>query len=194
MQKKYSQEEIVKGCLAGNAECNKAFYNLFAGKMMGVCLRYTKNRADAEDMLQDGFINVFTHLHQFRNEGSLEGWVRRVIVTTGLQRLRKKNTLFMSLEIENEMAENGFHSEQDTTSDLEMKDLLNMIRTLPVGYQTVFNLYAIEGYSHKEISEMLNISEGTSKSQLSRARILLQRMIHKASALLTEREKEFFGT
>ena len=152
-------------------------YQIFADKMYGVCLRYANSEDDAKDILQDGFIKVFLNLKQFNNKGSFEGWIRRIIVNTALEKFRDRNYLFaLSME-------NGFESsdrEYDhILSELSANDLLKLIHELSPQYKTVFNLYAIEGYSHKEICEMLNIKEGTSKSNLSRAREILKEKVSK---------------
>lgn len=167
-------DEIIKSCLKGERKSQSLLYHIFCKKMFGVCLRYAKNKEEAEDLLQEGFIKIFTKLHQFENKGSFEGWMRRIIINTILERFRQNNFLYAitNLEAVSEEAsyETGFE-------DFAAGDLLNYIQKLPAGYKMVFNLYAIEGYSHKEIAEMLGITEGTSKSQLSRSRELLQKML-----------------
>jgi RNA polymerase sigma-70 factor (ECF subfamily) len=142
--------------------------------MFAVCLRYCNDREAAEDVLQEGFVKVFQHLEKFRGEGSFEGWVRRIFINTAVEHFRKSNRLKTDLSLDTvEM-----YAEAYKVSDaLELEDLMKFIQKLSPGYRTVFNMYVIEGYSHKEISEMLEISEGTSKSQLARARYLLQKMV-----------------
>ena len=145
--------------------------------MFPLCIRYVGDRTLAEDMLQDGFVTLFTHLSSYKGEGSFEGWARRIFVTTALMYLRKKDALKMSDDLE---AARGLKT--DTASQVQnigYKELMKLIMTLPPGFRTVFNMYAIEGYSHKEISEMLGISETTSRTQLSRARTWLQEKIKK---------------
>lgn len=165
---------LIKGCLTKDRKSQNALYQLFGKKMFGVCLRYAKNREEAEDLLQDGFVKVFTKIDQFKNQGSFEGWVRRVIVNTILEKFRQNNYLYAITNIDDITepiaTEDGFEQ-------IAATDLLNVIQMLPAGYKMVFNLYAIEGYSHKEIAEMMSVSEGTSKSQLSRARSMLQNML-----------------
>jgi len=144
--------------------------------MYGVCLRYAKDATEAEDILQDGFIKVFQHIASFKNEGSIEGWVRRIMINTALERFRKKNPLYPVSEIYDVARHLKY---EDIESQISANELMGLVQKLSPGYRTVFNLYAIEGYSHKEISEQLGISEGTSKSQLARARAVLQDEVEK---------------
>ena len=168
---------IIKACLKGDRAAQKRFYQIFSDKMYGVCFRYTNNEDEAKDILQDGFIKVFLNLNKFNNKGSLEGWIRRIIVNTALERFRDKNYLFaVSMDSGYEAGEKEY---DHIISELSAKDLLKLIHELTPQYRTVFNLYAIEGYSHKEISEKLNIKEGTSKSNLSRAREILKEKVRK---------------
>lgn len=143
--------------------------------MFPVCMRYAGDRDLAEDVLQDGFVTLFTRLDTYKGEGSFEGWARKIFVTTALMNLRKKDALKMSDDLEAARSLKAETSSQ--IQNLGYKELMNMIMELPAGFRTVFNLYAIEGYSHKEIGEMLGISETTSRTQLSRARISLQNKI-----------------
>ena len=170
-----TEELMLAGCLKNNAASQEALYNRFSPRMLGVCYRFAKNREDAEDMLQEGFIKVFTQMHQYRNEGALEGWIRRIIVHTCINFLKKYKKFNENVEL----AYAGYLAVKEETmpSLMQAKQVVECIRLLPVGYRTVLNLYAIEGYSHKEIAEMLGINEGTSKSQLARARYLLQKMV-----------------
>jgi len=171
-----SDEEIIKNCISGEARAQKLLFDKYSRRMMGICLRYAANREEAEDMLQEGWIKVFRNIQSFRFEGSAEGWIKRIMVNTCLDYLRKTKRMFNQVEIE--VAEGMSHVELGKNSPdiLTEKDLLKMIHQLSPGYRTVFNLFAIEGYSHKEIGEMLAISESTSKSQYSRARVQLQKM------------------
>ncbi|HKL09732.1 MAG TPA: RNA polymerase sigma factor [Bacteroidales bacterium] len=171
--------EIVKACIKGNRKAQKQLYQLFADKMFGVCMRYADDVDEAKDILQDGFIKVFMNLEQFNHKGSFEGWVRRIMVNTALEKFRDKNYLFA---VNMEQGYESRDKEYDhILSELAAKDLLKMVQELSPQYRMVFNLYAIEGYSHKEICEMLNIKEGTSKSNLSRAREILKEKIKKNS-------------
>lgn len=169
--------EIIKACLKGNRAAQNRLYQLFADKMYGMCLRYADNEDEAKDILQDGFIKVFLNLKQFNNKGSFEGWIRRIIANTALERFRDKNYLF-AINMETEYNANNKQYDH-ILSDLAAKDLLKLIQELSPQYRMVFNLYAIEGYSHKEICEKLNIKEGTSKSNLSRAREILKEKVKK---------------
>jgi RNA polymerase sigma-70 factor (ECF subfamily) len=150
-------------------------YHRFAPKMYAVCLRYASNVEDAQDLLQEGFIKVYRNLHHFRAEGSFEGWIRRVFVNTSIEHFRKKSTK-LALVTEKE---EGTIEDTDITAleNLAEKDIIKIVQELSPGYRTVFNLYVVEGYSHKEIGDMLGISEGTSKSQLARAKSVLQKKI-----------------
>ena len=170
-----TEELMLAGCIRNNATAQEALYNRFSPRMLGVCYRFAKNREDAEDMLQEGFIKVFTQIHQYRNEGALEGWIRRIIVHTCINILKKNKKFSDSVDIIH--ASSVHVKEEMIPSIMQAKQVVECIRTLPIGYRTVLNLYAIEGYSHKEIGDLMGISEGTSKSQLARARYLLQKMI-----------------
>jgi len=149
-------------------------YNRFAGKMYAVCLRYAGNAEDAQDLLQEGFIKIFRNLDKFRAEGSFEGWVRRVFVNTSIEHFRKKNYLYSISEKEENVIEDADITALDNLGE---KDIIKLIQDLSPCYRTVFNMYVIEGYSHKEIGNILGISEGTSKSQLARAKAILQRKV-----------------
>jgi RNA polymerase sigma factor (sigma-70 family) len=170
-----TDEQIVKGCVEKNALAQKFLYEKFSRKMMGVCLRYCDSQEEGEDVLQNAFITIFQNIESFRNEGSLEGWIRRIVVNTALTNIRKNKKLKQNIALES--VEYMLPSANTISESYGAKDLLKLIQTLPTGFKTVFNLYAIEGYSHKEIGEMLNISEGTSKSQYSRAKAYLQKLI-----------------
>jgi RNA polymerase sigma factor (sigma-70 family) len=171
------EEQIVRGCVAGNREFQKKLYDAYAGKMLYVCLRYTKNREEAEDVLQEGFIKVFKNIGSFKFLGSFEGWVRRIMVHASIEHIRRKKQTGVFDDVENIVRHP--ESETDTTAKIGEKELLKMIYHLPDGYRTVFNMYVIEGYSHKEIATMLEITEGTSKSQLSKAKNHLKSLLHK---------------
>jgi len=149
-------------------------YDRFAGKMYAVCLRYAGNAEDAQDLLQEGFIKVYKNLSKFRAEGSFEGWIRRVFVNTSIEHFRKKNYLCSISEKEENVIEDADITALDNLAE---KDIIKLIQELSPGYRTVFNMYVIEGYSHKEVGNILGISEGTSKSQLARAKAILQRKV-----------------
>jgi RNA polymerase sigma-70 factor (ECF subfamily) len=161
-------------------------YKRFSGKMYAVCLRYANNAEDAQDLLQEGFIKVYRNLHRFRAEGSFEGWIRRVFVNSSIEHFRKKSLQLSKVSDKEESTiEDGDISALDSLAE---KDIIKLIQELSPGYRTVFNLYVVEGYSHKEIGEQLQISEGTSKSQLARARAILQK---KVSQYLSDTKKSF---
>lgn len=166
---------IVQGCIDGDTIAQRALYDQFSERMMGVCLRYTRYPEDAQDILQDGFVKVFAKIETYTASGSLEGWIRRIMVNTALEWLRRNKALQNSLDVDDLQVVHLGHN--DVAAETHAADLLEVIKKLPVGYRSVFNLYAIDGYSHKEIGEMLGISEGTSKSQYARARGLLQKML-----------------
>lgn len=152
----------------------EALYQRFSPKMYGVCLRYAGTAENAEDILQEGFIKVFKKMGSFRREGSFEGWLRRIFVNTAIEHFRRKRYLQPVSEKEENSIEGKYLSVLD---DLAEKDILALVQQLSPGYRTVFNMYVVEGYTHKEIADMLGISEGTSKSQLSRAKVILQDMV-----------------
>jgi RNA polymerase sigma factor (sigma-70 family) len=170
-----TDEELVKACLASNSVAQKLLFERFNRKMMGVCLRYAARTEEAEDMLQNGFIKVFEKIGTFRGTGSLEGWIRKIVVNESLTYLRKNKAMKMNVDIED--AKYLVPGSSHVSESMNEKDLLKIIQQLPMGFKTVFNMYAIEGYSHKEIADMLGISEGTSKSQYSRAKVHLQNML-----------------
>lgn len=167
--------QLIESCIKGDRASQKVLYDRLAARMFPVCMRYVGDREQAEDVLQDGFVTLFTRLDTYKGEGSFEGWARKIFVTTALMNLRKKDALKMSDDLEAARSLKAETSSQ--IQNLGYKELMNMIMELPAGFRTVFNMYAIEGYSHKEIGEMLGISETTSRTQLSRARISLQNKI-----------------
>jgi RNA polymerase sigma factor (sigma-70 family) len=168
---KIEERDIIDGCIKGNRTSQKALYDYYSSKMYYACLRYATDKEEAEDILQEGFVKVFQNISTFSGNGSFEGWIRRIIVNTAIEHFRKKNMKFADAEIENAIDQSHSVTIVDHFSE---QDLLKIISQLPIGYKTVFNLYAIEGFSHKEIADMLKITESTSKSQLSRARGMLQ--------------------
>lgn len=174
--------DLIEGCIDGNGYCQRMLYDQYVPTMFGICLRYAKDYHQAEDMVQEGFIKVFNKIDQYRHEGSFEGWMKRIFINTSIEALRKKNRLFELMPNDQSAAT---LTDEDIISDLAMQDLLKCIQQLPNGYRTIFNLYVIEGFSHQEIGEMLGISEGTSKSQLSRARTTLQKIILQQNSYAT---------
>ncbi len=173
-------KQLIDGCINNNRDAQYKLYNLLSGKMFAVCLRYAKNREAAEDLLQEGFVKVFNNIDKFRGDGSFEGWVRRIIVNTAVEHYRKSAKMYPVVSVDDINKDIVW---EDTGDGLQLEDLVNLINKLSTGYRTIFNLYVVEGYSHKEISEMLEISEGTSKSQLARARYLLMEMIKKSETV-----------
>ncbi len=167
--------ELIHGCIKNEAQCQEALYALYSPKMLGLCFRYSKNREDAEDMLQEGFVKVFAQLHNFRFEGSFEGWVRRIIVHTCINQLKKNKKFSDSIEIS--VAYQISDASDNVPSMMQAKQVVDCIRLLPIGYRTVLNLFAIEGYSHREISQLLQIEESTSRSQYTRAKNLLEMIL-----------------
>jgi len=159
-------------------------YRRFSPRMYAVCLRYAGNPEEAEDILQEGFIKIFKKLGSFRSEGSFEGWIRRIFVNTAIEHFRRKRYLQPVTEKEENSVEGSYLSVLDNLAE---RDIMKLIQQLSPGYRTVFNMYVVEGYTHKEIGDMLGISEGTSKSQLSRAKVILQQMVKK---YLEEKELE----
>jgi len=168
-------EEIVQGCVAGDRIAQHRLYKLYVEKMFVVCMRYGKDVSEAEDILQDGFIRVFRKIDTFKGTGSLEGWIRRVVVNTAIRHCQNKRRLYKVVYLDDMSQDVG---EDLAECEFELDELLKMIQGLPEGYRAVFNMYVIDGYSHAEIAKQLEISEGTSKSQLSRARQHLKVLIH----------------
>jgi len=177
-------DEIVKGCVAGKSDAQEALYRKYSGKLFGICLRYTKDYSAAEDVLHEGFIKILTNISSYKGTGAFEGWMRRVMVNTALERFRKQFQMYPITEV-NE-SDIGLKHE-DILANINAKDLLELIKELPPAYKMVFNMYAIDGYSHKEIAEKLNISIGTSKSNLSRARKILQEKVKERFVLPEEK-------
>jgi len=166
---------MIQDCLKGDSRAQKQLFDSLAPHMLSVCMRYTGDRSSAEDLLQDGFVALFQKLDTYKGDGSFEGWARKIFVNTALMYLRKKDALKMSEDLEN--ARNLSSDISTQMQDIGYKELMRLITQLPPGFRTVFNMYVIEGYSHKEIAEELGITETTSRTQLSRARIWLQNKI-----------------
>jgi RNA polymerase sigma factor (sigma-70 family) len=179
-----TEKQLIKACLNHELAAQKQLYDSYAGQMMGVCYRYTKSVEDAEDVLQEGFIRVFTNLQQFKGDGELGAWIRRVMVNTALTYLKRHRRYESAMVFE----ANVMHvvADDDPEIKLNQKELAEQIRELPIGYQTVFNLYAIEGFNHIEIGNMLGISENTSRSQYSRARAMLTERLKKIDLTATK--------
>ncbi len=171
-----SESDLIKGCIDGDRQMQQLLYNRFASKMYGVCLRYAGNVEDANDILQEGFIKVFKNLGKFRSEGSFEGWVRRIFINSAIEQYRKKVKLYNVSEVYENTVEDKSLNALDI---LATKDVMSIVNELSPGYKAVFNLHVVEGYSHNEIAQMLGINEGTSKSQLARAKGVLKKIIEK---------------
>lgn len=167
---------IINGCLKGNRRDQELLYRRHAPKLYAVCMQYSGNDEEARDILQEGFIKIFENLIHYKYEGAFEGWMRRIIVNTALEKFRSRHNLYRVDDID-QIPELDAEPDSEDYSGLDAEDLMEIIRELPPKYRMVFNLFAIEGYSHKEIGQMVNISEGTSKSNLARARIILQRRV-----------------
>ncbi|MCG8385826.1 MAG: sigma-70 family RNA polymerase sigma factor [Cytophagales bacterium] len=180
------EDILLKKCRKQDSQAQKELYNTYASTMLGVCCRYIKDFDQAEDVMIGGFVKVFDRIGQFKGEGSFEGWIRRIMVNEALTYIRKNKKMYLEVDIEAADREPNYRT---LDSELEANDLLKLVQQLPTGYRTVFNLYAIEGYSHKEIAEQLGISENTSKSQLSRARVLLQKQLLKTEQMLNQNMK-----
>ena len=176
----HKEKEIVLAGLKGNLSAQKSFYELFAGKMFAVCLRYCSRREEAEDVLQEGFIKVFENLQRFRFEGSLEGWVKRIMINTALGWLRARNVRFVE---GGDIPVPEMQLSPGIIEQMSSKEIMDLILQLPAGYRTVFNLHALEGYSHAEIAQMLGIREVTSRSQYLKARKSLQDLIAKKNLI-----------
>ena len=171
-----TEDELIRGCLRGEAACQKELFNRYASRMLGVCSRYARNSGDAEDILQDAFIKVFDKIHQFKFEGSFEGWIRRIMVNTALKKysLRRYEKEVNGYEITDR---DESPMEPSAYAHITQKELMELINNLPDGYRMIFNLYVIEGYQHDEIAEMMGIQPGTSRSQLVKARNMLQKQL-----------------
>lgn len=171
---KATDEKLIELCLSGDRFAHKTLFNKHAGKMMSICLRYARSRDLAEDIMQDGFIRAFRKLHTFKKEGSFEGWLRTIMVNSALKELSKKHNKQDIISLDHQW---DTSLDPEVLSFLGEEELLKLIHQLPQGYRSVFNMYAIEGYSHKEIGEALNIGESTSRSQLVKARNMLKKMV-----------------
>jgi RNA polymerase sigma factor (sigma-70 family) len=182
-----TEEAMLQGCIKNDASAQQELYHYYSPKMLSVCYRYAKNREDAEDMLQEGFIKVFMQIRQFQNRGALEGWIRKIMVHTCINSLKKNKKFSESVDI---IYANSIHVREDAIpSILQAKQVVECIRLLPMGYKTVLNLYAIEGYSHKEIGDMLDIEESTSRSQYTRAKAMLEDILIRKRIIPIPKEK-----
>lgn len=184
--------ELIKLSIKGNSSAQKQLYESFAGSMLGVCYRYTKSKEDAEDVLQEGFIKMFHHLDKYDHKGAFGGWLRRIMVNTSINYLKKnarynRDMVFNDIEL---VPVSKLSSDENLESDLNARQLASLLRQLPVGYQTIFNLHAIEGYSHVEIGKLLGITDSTSRTQFFKARNLLMKWIKETESATIKMDKD----
>jgi RNA polymerase sigma factor (sigma-70 family) len=183
-----TEQTIIAGCLHNDVAAQRELYNRYSPKMLSVCYRFAQSREDGEDMLQEGFIKVFTQMHTFQNKGAFEGWIRRIIVHTCINFLKKNKKFNESIDL---AYANYIQVKEETVpSIMQARQIIECIRMLPMGYRTVLNLYALEGYSHKEIGMMLDIEESTSRSQYTRAKSMLENILIRKQII--DRPKESF--
>lgn len=180
---KLTEEQLIEGCVKKDRRSQELLYGLYAKKMYGLCLRYTKEEFEAQEVLQLGFIKLFEKIKFFKSEGSFEGYVRKIMINTAIEYFRKNEKSLMAVDFSDIKDENAAVS---LTTSFEQKELLKLIQGLAPGFRMIFNLFAIEGYSHQEIAKQLGISEGTSKSQLARARVILQERLKQLETLSHE--------
>jgi RNA polymerase sigma-70 factor (ECF subfamily) len=188
-----TEEAILQGCIKNEATAQRELYNKYSPKMLAVCYRFAHNREDAEDMLQEGFIKVFLQIHKFENRGAFEGWVRKIIVHTCINTLKKNKKFNDSVDIIHATAAVQIR-EESIHSIIQAKQVVECIRMLPMGYKTVLNLYAIEGYSHREIAGMLDIEESTSRSQFTRAKAMLEDILIRKNILQKPKQQTEWAT
>src|SRR5436305_11993876 len=182
-----TEELMLHGCLNNVASAQEALYTRFSPRMLGVCYRFARNREDAEDMLQECFIKVFSQIQQFRGQGALEGWIRRIVVHTCINILKKNKKFIDSVDLIH--AGSVYLNENNIPSIVETKEVVESVRQLPIGYRTVLNLYAIEGFTHREIAQMLDIEESTSRSQYTRAKAMLEEILVRKHILYKPKEQ-----
>lgn len=185
LQRSMSEEELINGCIREDRASQYALYKTYAGKMLAVCRRYARTDLEAEDILQEGFIKVFDNISKFRGNGSFEGWIRRIMVNTALKLYRKSSFKNEVIGIADDYDQ---PEEASVLEKISQNEMMKMVGGLPEGYRIVFNLYAIEGFSHSEIADTLGVNEGTSRSQLAKARKWLQKKIHDSQTVVYERK------
>lgn len=184
---KTDEATLIRDCLRNEESAQKAFYERFSARMLGLCYRYTGSREDAEDVLQEGFIKVFTRLEQYRFSGSLEGWIRKIMVNTAINHLKKNRYFQREMEMENAVE---LSAAAQADQGMQAKEVIETIGALPAGYRTILNLYAVEGYSHREIGGLLGIAESTSRSQYARAKALLSKLIEEKQKIMIANTKQ----
>ncbi|TAG30287.1 MAG: sigma-70 family RNA polymerase sigma factor [Sphingobacteriia bacterium] len=182
-----TEQAILVGCLKNDPTAQRELYNRYSPKMLSVCYRFSNSREDAEDILQEGFIKIFTQINSFQNKGAFEGWVRKIIVHTCINFLKKNKKFKESIDLD--QATYLEVKEETMPSIMQARQVVECIRLLPLGYKTVLNLYALEGYSHKEIGTMLDIEESTSRSQYTRAKVMLESILLKKKIIEQPREQ-----
>jgi len=190
IQKSTSETDLINACKKQHSKAQKVLYEKYASSMLGLCRRYVKGAMEAEDVMIRGFMKVFSKINLFEGKGSFEGWMKRIMINEALGYIRKNKAMYLETDIEVADKKPDFDK---LSTELEAKDLLKMINELPSGYRTIFNLYAIEGYSHKEIGELLGINENTSKSQLSRARMHLQKKLLEVERIVEKKNTNHNG-
>ena len=190
IQKSEKETDLIAGCKKQNPRAQRIIYDRYAGNMLGLCRRYVHGDLEAEDVMIKGFMKVFSKIDLYEGKGSFEGWMKRIMINEALSFIRKNKSMYLETDIEVAEREPDYDK---ISTELEAQDLLKMVDELPSGYRTIFNLYAIEGYAHKEIAELLGINENTSKSQLSRARMHLQKKILDMEAALQKNNIEGHG-
>jgi len=177
-------EKIIKGCQKGQRSFQKLLYDKYSPILMGICMRYAHTTDEAEDILQEGFVKILKQINKFEQKGSFEGWMKRIVINTAITNYRKNLKRYNHSELDDYNSQ--FHSTSMYDADFTHEELLNIIKKLPEGYRVIFNLYAIEGYKHKEIAELLNIDVATSKSQYSRAKRSIRQKMEKISKINIE--------
>jgi RNA polymerase sigma-70 factor (ECF subfamily) len=181
---KDQMEDIIRGCCARERWAQERLYKQFSGLLYAICLRYAKNKMDAQDVLQEVFVKIYNHIHTYHFDGSFEGWLRRIAVNTSITFYRKAIKKHVEKDIDEGVFEVA-NANEDWSQEFSMEEMTKCIQQLPHGYKTIFNLYVIEGYKHKEIADMLSIDINTSKSQLSRAKVHIQNELHKMNKIMS---------
>ena len=188
---KENEDALIRKCIEWDRNAQNTLYKMFASKMFAVCLRYSSTREEAEDTLQEGFMKVFENIKKFRSEGSMEGWIRKIMVNAALQKFRATKQEKNSVSLDEHENNLPHYSDDDILSRLGVKEMIAMIQNRSPSYRMVFNLYVFEGMKHREIAEQLGISEGTSKSNLSDAKTILQKAVNNSLKTAVERKEDY---